>query len=89
MRNELEEVTRQLEGVVRTSHGEGESLMLVGHMVHALVYTSHISRTLHSHLQHVWPPAKQPKAKMEFPKGLTFRSIVVYVIGLVNLAFHY
>ena len=51
------------------SHGEGESLVLVGHMVHALAYTNHISRTFHTHLQHVWPPAKQPKAKVDFMRG--------------------
>ena len=69
MRKELEEVTRQLEGVVRVSHGEGESLVLVGHMVHALVYTNHISGTFQTQLQHVWPPAKQPKPKVELLKG--------------------
>ena len=69
MRKELEEVTRQLEGVVRVSHGEGESLVLVGHMVHALVFTNHISRTFHTQLQHVWPPSKQPKDKADLLKG--------------------
>ena len=69
MRKELEEVTRQLEGVVRVSHGEGESLVLVGHMVHALVYINHISGTFQAQLQHVWPPTKQPKPKVELLKG--------------------
>merc|ERR1719209_2064233 len=52
IRKELEEVTRQLDGVMRVSHGEGESLVLVGHMVHALAYTNHISRTFDTQLQH-------------------------------------
>ena len=69
MRKELEEVTRQLEGVVRVSHGEGESLVLVGHMLHALAYTNHISRTFQTQLQHVWPPIKQQKGKVDLVKG--------------------
>ena len=69
MRKELEEVTRQLEGVVRVSHGEGESLVLVGHMVHALVYTNHISSTFQTQLQHVWPPSQQQKPTVDLLKG--------------------
>ena len=69
MRKELEEVTRHLEGVVRVSHGEGESLVLVGHMLHALVYTTHISRTFRTQLQHVWLPSKQQKPTFDLVKN--------------------
>ena len=67
LRKELEEVTRQLEGVARLSHGEGESLVLVGHMVHALAYSNHIARTFNTQLQHVW--LKQHKARVDLLYG--------------------
>ena len=68
-RKELEEVTKQLDGVMRVSHGEGESLVLVGHIVHALAYTNHISRTFDTQLQHVWQPAEQSKNKLNSGTG--------------------
>ena len=68
-RKELEEVTKQLDGVMRVSHGEGESLVLVGHIVHALAYTNHISRTFDTQLQHVWQPAEQSIKKLNSGTG--------------------
>ena len=68
-RKELEEVTKQLDGVMRVSHGEGESLVLVGHIVHALAYTNHIFRTFDTQLQHVWQPAELSKVKSNCVTG--------------------
>ena len=50
-------LTSGLDPVAMLVHGEGESLVQVGHMLQALVYTAHISSTFPPKLQHVWKPS--------------------------------
>ena len=59
-RSQLASITTKLQSVFKVVHGEGESLVQVGNMVQAVVYTSHINRTFPTKLQHVW----QPKVEM-------------------------
>ena len=40
-------------------HGKGESLVQVGHMLQALVYTAHISNNIPTKLQHIWKPTPE------------------------------
>ena len=44
-RSTLEALTSGLDPVAMLVHGEGESLVQVGHMLQTLVYTAHISST--------------------------------------------
>ena len=55
-RSTLEALTSDLDPVTRLVHEKGESLVQVGHMLQALVYTAHISNTFPTKLQHVWKP---------------------------------
>ena len=53
-RSTLEDLTSGLDCIAKLVHGEGESLVQVGHMLQALVYTAHLGQVFPTKLQHVW-----------------------------------
>ena len=62
-------LTSDMDPVARLVHGEGESLVQVGHMLQALAYTAHISSTFPTKLQHIWklPPGLLKVGPGSFP----------------------
>ena len=56
VRKELAAVTARLDSVAKVVHGEGESLVQVGHMLQAVAFAATIGRSFPTKLQFVWQP---------------------------------
>ena len=81
-RSQLASITTKLQSVFKVVHGEGESVVSVGNMVQAVVYTSHINSTFPTKLQCVW----QPKVEMsKLPRQSN--DIRYYLVSVRNLQY--
>lgn len=56
VRKELAAITARLDSVAKVVHGEGESLVQVGHMLQAVAFAATIGRSFPTKLQFVWQP---------------------------------